>query len=168
MADVGILGVDDRVELIDGEIVEMNPIGSRHASSVGRLTRLFSELVGSKAFVWVQNPVRLSELSEPQPDLALLKPRGHFYADAHPSATDVLLLVEVSDSSLAFDRDVKLALYAAAGIPEVWIVDLSAGVLTTYTSPSGGQFADRRQFRGDDRVKPTQVPGVSLRAGDVF
>ncbi len=125
MAEVDILGEDDRVELIDGEIIEMAPIGRLHAVCVVRLTDLFGETLRRRAIVWAQNPIGLGERSEPQPDLALLRWRPNFYADADPRPEDVLLIIEVADTSLAYDRDIKVPLYARAGIPEVWLVDLN-------------------------------------------
>ncbi len=116
MGQAGILGEDDRLELLEGEIVEMAPIGSRHQAVVDRLTRLFSNRLGDAAVVRVQGPVRLGEETEPQPDLLLLAPRADFYASAHPGPDDVLLLVEVSDSSTEYDREMKLPLYARYGI----------------------------------------------------
>ena len=124
MGQAGILGEDDRLELLEGEIVEMAPIGSRHQSVVDRLTRLFSNRVGDAAVVRVQGPVRLGDDSEPQPDLLLLRRRADFYATAHPGPEDVLLLVEVPDTSTEYDREVKLPLYARHGIAEVWLVGL--------------------------------------------
>src|ERR671938_948293 len=121
MAAAGVFTEDDRVELIEGEIVEMNPIGSRHAACVGRLTKLLERLAGDSAIVWVQNPVQVSDYSEPMPDVALLKRRDDFYAQANPQRTDVLLINEVADSSVEYDRDIKMPLYAGANIPEVWL-----------------------------------------------
>ncbi len=118
MAQAGILTEDDRAELIEGEIVEMAPIGSRHAACVARLTALLSR-VQDRAILWVQNPIRLGEHSEPQPDVALLSLRPDFYAQAHPGPQDVLLLVEVAETSPGDDREVKLFLYARAAISEV-------------------------------------------------
>ena len=128
MGQVGILGEDDRVELLEGEIVEMAPIGSRHQATVDRLTRLFSGRMADAVLVRVQGPVRLAEDSEPQPDVTLLRLRDDFYATAHPGPEDVILLVEVSDSSIEYDREVKLPHYARQVIPEVWIVDLDKEV----------------------------------------
>src|SRR5437868_12357745 len=124
MAAAGVFSEDDRVELIEGEIVEMNPIGSRHAACVGRLTKLLERLTGDRAIVWVQNPVQVSDYSEPLPDVALLNPRDDFYSQATPQATDVLLIIEVAESSLEYDRSIKLPLYARSGIVEVWLVNL--------------------------------------------
>jgi Uma2 family endonuclease len=110
MAQAGILAEDERVELIDGDLIDMTPVGSRNAGAVSRLTRAFSVAVGGDAMVSVQNPIRLDRHSQPQPDLALLRPRADFYADAHPQPADVLLIVEVAEASLDYDRDVKVPL----------------------------------------------------------
>src|SRR6266487_355884 len=124
MGDAGVFAPDARLELIEGEIVEMAPIGSRHAGAVKALNRLFSRLVGDQAVVSVQDPVIIGDRSVPQPDLALLKPRADSYSGAHPTAADVLLMVEVADTTLPFDMDTKVPLYARSGIAEVWVVDL--------------------------------------------
>ena len=137
MAASGILTEDDCVELLDGEIDVMTPIGGRHAACVNRLNRLLGRQVGEAALVSVQHPVRLSTLSEPGPDIALLRPRADDYAQDHPSASDVLLLIEVADTSLDTDRAVKLPLYAQALAPEVWLVDLVADQIHRYTEPHG-------------------------------
>lgn len=135
MAEAGILAPEDRVELIEGEIIAMSPIGSRHAGCVNRLTQLFSEKVSGLAIVSVQNPIRLSDSTEPEPDLALLRPRADFYAQAHPQPADVLLVVEVADHSLAYDRAIKVPLYARAGIPETWVIDLDTETVFVYQQP---------------------------------
>jgi Uma2 family endonuclease len=168
MAEAGILDVDDRVELIDGEVVEMNPIGSRQAACVARLNRLFSTRVLDQAIVWVQNSVRLSGHSELQPDLALLEPRDDFYAHAHPTPMDVLLLVEVADTSGAYDRGLKLPLYAAAEIPEVWVIDLSESVVESFRSPTSGQYRERRVFRDDDELIPYQFRALSIGVAEII
>jgi Uma2 family endonuclease len=136
MTQAGILSEDDRVELIEGEIVQMSPIGSRHARCVRLLNRIFSKGVGDRAIVDVQNPIRLGERLEPQPDVALLRPRPDFYAGVHPGPEDVLLIAEVMERSAAFDREVKAPLYARSGIPEVWWVDLEEEVVEVYREPS--------------------------------
>jgi Uma2 family endonuclease len=135
MGETRILAPDARVELIDGEIFDMAPIGTRHAGAVEHLSCLLRLAGGQLAHVRTQNPVRLGPYSEPQPDIALVRPRDDFYKSAHPSATDVFLLVEVSDASLTFDRAVKAALYAGHGIPELWVVDLPGNTLTRYLHP---------------------------------
>jgi len=144
MGEAGILQEDDRVELIEGEIVEMSPIGSRHAACVNRLVKLFVREVGDSGIVGAQNPVLLPDYSGPQPDVAVLRLREDFYAEAHPTPGDVLLLIEVSDTTLRYDREVKLPLYALAGILEVWIVDLQNGEILTYVSCVHSTFPARR------------------------
>lgn len=150
MGEAGVLGEDDRVELIEGEIIEMSPIRTRHARAVNVLAHLLHQQVGERAIVSVQNPIRLSERSEPQPDLALLRWRDDFYP-VLPSADDVHLVIEVADSSLAFDRSVKLPLYAAGGITEAWLVDLVGGVVEVHLDPSRSGYA-RQSIHGPGEV----------------
>lgn len=168
MAKAGILGGDDRVELIDGEIVEMPPIGSPHASSVMRLIQLFFQQVGSRALVNAQNPVRLEEHSEPQPDIALLRPRNDFYAAAHPGPQDVLLLIEVADTSVDYDRQVKAPLYARAGITEYWLVDLAGQRIEVYRAPAAGEYRQVRLVRQGERLAPEVLPFLELSANDIL
>ena len=126
----GVIAEDDPVELLEGEIVEMSPIGPSHSACIDRLNQLLQRMVGDSAIVRVQSPIRLSEYSAPQPDLTLLQPRHDFYASGHPEPEDILLLIEVSESSLSYDRAVKLPLFALAGIPEVFIVTVSTEIYT--------------------------------------
>jgi len=168
MADAGILGEDDRVELIEGEIVEMPPIGSPHAGTVDQLLDLCTRAAGSRAIVRVQGPVRLSDLSEAVPDLMLLRPRRDFYRRSHPGTADVVLLVEVADTSVAFDRTVKLRLYARAGIREYWIVDLPEGVVEVHRSPAGDAYHDRQEFRPGDRVAPEALPDALIGVAEIL
>ena len=168
MAQAGILGEDDRVELIEGEIVEMPPIGSRHAACVDRLNQLFSAQVGDQAIVRVQSPIRLSELSEPQPDLALLKPRPDFYAAAHPRPEDVLLMIEVAEASVDYDREVKVPLYARAGVPEVWLVDLQGEFIEVHRRPSARGYGEVRQARRGERLAPQALPKLELPVDDLL
>jgi len=163
----GILTSDDRVELLAGEIVEMAPIGSRHAACVSRLTRLFTLALKDRAIVWVQNPVALPPDSEPEPDIAILQPREDFYASGHPRARDVLLLIEVAESSLAVDQLLKLPLYAGAGVVEVWIVDLAAGAIEAYTRPEQGKYGERRVVHGDMGLTPIAFAGLRLCVRDI-
>ncbi len=167
LAEAGILSEDDRVELLEGEIFEMSPISSRHASCVDRLVQLFSERLGRRAIVRVQNPVRLSEYSEPQPDLTLLKPRADFYRAAHPQPDDVLLLVEVSETSGEFDRRVKLPLYATAGIPEVWIVDLSCEQIEVYRDPKPEGY-QQSQIVGRGQTLTAQLLALELPVAEIL
>jgi Uma2 family endonuclease len=168
MLEAGILAEDDRIELIEGEIIEMSPIGDAHAACVIRLTMLFTRLVGLSALVSVQNPIRLGNYSEPQPDLALLKPRGDFYAQGKPTPADVLLVVEVADSSVQFDRNVKVPLYARALIPAVWLVDLNAGVIEIYSQPTGGTYQAVRTARRGDSLTIDSLPGLAIPVDDIL
>jgi len=140
MAEVGILAPDARVELIDGEIIDMAPPGSLHAAAVHRLNEVLVRAVEGRATVLVQNPVRLSEYSEPQPDLALLRRRDDFYSGRHPRPVDVLLVIEIADTSLRFDRETKALLYAAHEIPELWLVDLRGKRLVRHRAPEQGTY----------------------------
>ena len=161
MAGVGLLDESDRVELIDGELVDMAPIGSRHAFWVDRIAEALGSGSRTGYMVRVQNPVLLGERSEPQPDIALVKRNN--YADRHPGTGDILLLIEVSDTTLEYDRDVKLALYARHEIPEVWLIDVNAGELTVYCEPAEGQFRLIRKPTTAEAVSPTLVPDIALR-----
>jgi Uma2 family endonuclease len=166
MAEAGILNEDDRVELLEGEIVEMAPIGSRHASCVTKLIMLFCSHVTGRAVVWAQNPVRLGELSEPQPDVALLRPRPDGYAGGHPRPEDVLLLVEVGDTTAGWDRRHKLPLYASAGVSELWLVDLVAATVHVCRRPEDGAYGEVRVAEPGHRLGPEAFPDVSIDPGD--
>lgn len=168
MLDAGILSEDDRVELLEGEVIAMSPIGSRHAACVNRLNALLSAHVGSAAVVSVQNLIVLDDYSEPQPDLALLQPRTDFYADSHPTPDDVLLLIEVADSSLAFDREEKLPIYAQAGIREVWIVDLVHQQIVVYAEPMAGKYLIKQQYAHGSTVVSTVLPAMRLAADTIL
>jgi Uma2 family endonuclease len=158
MGRAGILSERDRVELVDGEIVTMTPIGPRHAGCVGKATKVFVDAVGDRAIVHPQNPVRLGAYDEPQPDLVLLRPRADSYTTAHPGPGDVLLIVEIADSSLDYDRAVKGHLYAAAGIPEYWLVDLAALTVWRYATPERGAFQDVEPYRRGQSLAPARLP----------
>ncbi len=150
MGEAGVFSPEARLELIEGEIVEMSPIGDRHAACVGWLTRTLTILLQHVALVWTQNPVRLNDRSEPQPGLLVLKPRGDFYGRGKPRPEDVLLLIEVSDTTLNYDGRVKVPLYARAGIPEVWIVNLNDERVETFADTSGGAYQTTAAFsRGE-------------------
>lgn len=142
MGETGILGSADRVELIDGEIIDMSPIGALHAAIVDLLARHFARRAGESVFIRCQNPLRLDDVSEPEPDLVILRPRADFYATAHPGPADAILVVEVADTSLAYDLGVKVPLYARHGIPEVWVIDLGARRTTLFRRPAGGRYAE--------------------------
>lgn len=162
MGEAGILTGDDRVELIEGELVEMNPIGIGHTGAVIALNHLLVQAAGTRAMVSVQLPVRLDAHNEPQPDFALLRPKPSRYRDALPVAADVLLLVEVAESSLRFDRAVKAPLYAAHGIPELWIVDLGGAAVEVHRDPGPDGYASvTRHVRGET-VEAAMLPGLRL------
>lgn len=162
MGEAGILAPEARVELIEGEIIDMAPIGSRHASVVNRLTRIIVPAVGERAIVQVQGPVRLSELSEPEPDIALLKPRADYYRDALPGAADVLLLIEVADSTQRYDRRIKVPLYARHGVPEVWVIDLENALVHFHRRPGGGAYADISATERPAVTPIAALPGVAI------
>ncbi|GBC85859.1 hypothetical protein HRbin11_02317 [bacterium HR11] len=168
MLAAGILTEDSRVELIEGEIIAMAPIGSRHAACVDRLNRLLTDRVGGRAIVRVQSPIRLSRHTEPQPDVALLRPRSDFYASGHPGPGDVLLVVEVAETSADYDRQVKLPLYGRAGIPEAWLVDLAGEVVEVYRRPGRRGYREvGRHGRGS--VLTLQAwPDVGLAVDEIL
>jgi Uma2 family endonuclease len=167
MVPAGVLHEDSRVELIDGEIIDMTPIGSPHASTVNRFIREWSRWVGERALVSAQNPLRLSDLSEPEPDFMLLAPRSDDYAEGHPGPTEVFLLVEVSDSSLAYDRGVKVPLYARSGIPEVWIVDLAARAIEVHRRPGPDGYGETFVVGIGDTVAPLAFPDHEMEVGSI-
>ena len=168
MTDAGILSPDDRVELIEGEVIRMSPIAKFHASCVNRITSLFTELVGRRAIVSVQNPVRLNDFSEPQPDVALLKPRDDFYASRQPGPEDVLLIVEVADTSASYDRAVKIPLYAQAGIPEVWLADLPGDFVGVFASPVNGRYQNIREARRGETLTLSSLAEITVRIEDLL
>lgn len=157
MDRTGLLEPDARVELIEGEVVHMPPIGSRHGSTVDFLDHLLDRAIGDRARVRCQLPVRLGSISEPVPDIAVVRSRSDRYSRSHPTATDVILLVEVSHSTLRYDNNVKVPLYARYGIPDVWIVDLKKRQLHTFRSPSEGHYRD---IASTANPGETAVPGM--------
>jgi Uma2 family endonuclease len=168
MAEAGVLGDPRRVELIDGEIFDMAAIGSPHAEVTNRLARLFSRALRDEAaLVNVQSPLRLDAYNEPEPDLMILRPRAGGYRASHPSAADVLLLVEVSETSLAYDRGVKLGLYAKFGVPEVWVIDLIGGAVEVYREPKEGAYAAHERLT-QGLLAPALVPGVTIDAAGLI
>jgi Uma2 family endonuclease len=162
MAEAGILTRAHRVELIDGEIIDLNAIGSPHAALTNRLVRQFARAAADGlALVSVQNPLRLDDFNEPEPDLVLLRPRPDDYRASHPSDADALLLIEVSDTSLVYDRGRKLALYAQFDVPEVWIVDLAGAAVEVFRQPKEGAYASQER-RTSGTLSPALLPGVAI------
>ena len=168
MAEVGILRPDERVELINGEVIVMAPIGNPHATGVRRIERVFSQTAGSSVTISGQNPVLIGERSTPQPDVAILRYREDDYFGKSPSAEDVLLVIEVSDTSLAYDRNVKVNLYAQANIPETWIANLSDDCIETFTGPGPDGYATHTIYRRGDRIAPSTLPDVEFAVDDLL
>lgn len=162
MAEFGVLDADARVELIEGEIIDMAPMGTRHRAAVMQLGRRLERAVGDAAHVSVRLPLRLSEDSEPEPDLALLKPRDDAYAAAMPTGADTLLVVEVADTTLAYDVRVKVPLYARHGVAEVWVLDLGAGLWRRFAALRCGAYADAVALERPGRVALPGLPGCSV------
>jgi Uma2 family endonuclease len=168
LGELGVLDEDDRVELLDGQIVEMTPIGAAHAACVNRLNALLSRLLGSDTCVSVQNPVVLAERWEPHPDLAVLHRAGGLSGAWLPGPQDVLLVIEVADTSLERDRDVKIPRYAAAGIPEAWLVDLVGDSITVCRGPGPDGYREIGTVTRGDTLQPLRLPGVALSADEIL
>ncbi len=168
MAQIGVLKQTDRVELIHGEIIDMTPIGNEHSGIVDQLAQFLHEATRKQAIVRVQNPIRLNTASEPQPDLILLRPRSDFYRKGHPRPQDALLLIEVADSSLDFDRNIKIPLYAAAGIPEVWIVNLTGKSLEVFRNPANGQYIQTQTLKAPASIASLAFPDHALSLAELF
>jgi Uma2 family endonuclease len=168
MGEVGILGEHDRVELIEGELIAMSPIGSPHSGTVNTLTRLLVMALGARGIVAVQNPVQLDDRSEPQPDFAVLKPRPDDYRLSTPRPEDVLLLIEIADSSLNYDRTVKRSLYAQHGIPEFWIVNVASKEVDVCRQPAGDGYASISRVGPDAVMEIERLPGTAISAAALF
>lgn len=168
MGEVGIFHPEVRLELIEGEIIEMAPIGSPHAATVRILHKLLGDRCGDRALVSGQSPLIVGSRSVPEPDLALLKPRADAYRKAHPTAEDVLLVIEVSDTTLRFDLKTKVPLYARAAIPEVWVVDVNAEVVHVFRQPGPAGFGSSTIVSGASSVACAALPAVKIEARELF
>jgi Uma2 family endonuclease len=169
MVQAGVFAPEARIELIEGEIIEMSPIGDPHASIVDRLTMLMTRHLGDRTIVRVQGPTRFITLSSrPQPDLAILRPRPDYYAGGSPGVADIHLLIEVMDTSVEYDRRRKTPLYARAGVSEVWLVDIPAGILDVHRRPGQRGYEDLRTARRGERVSPQAFPDVVVRVEDIL
>ncbi len=166
MGEAGIFSEDDRVELIEGEIIDMTPIGSGHANTVDELVRMIAPRLREDKRLRVQNPIVLDHTNEPQPDLAIIKNRS--YSDAHPGPEDILLLIEVADTSLTYDRTVKIPLYARHGIAEAWLVDLPGKAVEIFRYPSPNGYLDVDRHRPGQRLQALLVPEVEVDPGELF
>ncbi len=163
MGEAGVFDVADRIELVDGDLIDMAPIGQEHAAVTSRLVEAFVVACAGRATVWPQNPIWLDEASEPQPDVAVLRRRDDFYAmGERPGAADVLLAVEVADSSLRFDQTVKLPMYARAGVAEVWIVDVKRGVVEAYSDPAGEEYGRMVEYAAGQLVALVLAPEIMI------
>ncbi len=168
MVKAGILREDDRVELIAGEVLEMSPIGTRHAACVDRLNAVLSRQVGSNAIVRVQSPILLDDYSEPQPALALLQVRDDYYMYGHPTPMDVLLVIEVSESSMVYDHEVKLPLYAEAGLREVWLVNIPTETIERYAQPVTGHYQTTEMLGRGQTLNSTMLPDFAVAVDMLF
>jgi Uma2 family endonuclease len=168
MGKAGIFKEGDRVELIDGEVVRMNPIGPGHSGRVMRLTGIFAPLVPHRAILSVQNPFQFRPRQQPQPDVTLLRPREDFYTTSHPTAADTLLLIEVADSSLDYDRDTKVRIYAQAGVQEYWIIDLVNIQLLVYRQPVSGRYRSIQTFTREAIIQPLEFPDITINVAEIL
>ena len=168
MGEAGILGEDDRVELLDGEIVQITPIGSRHAACVDRVVDCFRTLPADRAIIRVQSPIRLSDRSAPEPDVTLLRRRADFYDDRLPGPEDVLLIVEVAETSVDYDRDRKLPLYARAGVAEVWLLDIPARQIHACLDARSGTYRSVRRYKAGEELAPAAFPELRVRVSDLL
>ena len=168
MGQTGIISEDERVELVCGEVIEMSPIGERHAACVDFLTQLITLRLRRGAIVRVQNPIQLDDYSEPQPDIAVLKRRDDFYRHAHPRPEDVLVVIEVSDSTLEYDRKVKVPLYARAGIPETWVVNLRGERIKTYADPAKGAYQTITSYARGDELQSRSLAALRVSVAEVL
>jgi len=168
MSEAGILSEDDRVELMEGEIIKMSPIGSRHAACVKRFNTLLHRKAGQAVIVSIQDPIRLDDYSEPEPDVALLRPRTDFYSQAHPTPNDVILIIEVADTSLEYERTVKLPLYARAGIAEVWLAIVTRDTVEAFSRPLNGAYQEFREAKRGDVLSPAGFPDLLLSVDEIL
>lgn len=168
MAEAGIFTENDRVELWEGEIIAMAPIGSRHAKCVTEQQHRFEQQLGERAVVRVQQPVLLFPDSEPEPDIVIARPRSDGYGSSHPGPEDVLLIIEVADTSLAYDRDTKIPRYGREGIPEAWLWDLGSEQVYVYQEPGPPGYRSVRIFGRGDSLTPSAFPDVRIPVNDVL
>ncbi len=168
MIQQGILTSNDKIELLEGDLIKMSAVGPRHAACVDRLSEILRTEFGKSVTLRHQNPVELSDKSEPEPDIAILKRREDFYAQAHPAPSDVLFLIEISESTLKIDRGVKLSAYAKAGIVEYWIVNLQEDIIEVYSNPAGNSYQLARIVHRHETLSPILLPSVVLEADEVL
>lgn len=167
MATAGILCDTDRVELINGDIIDMSPINSEHAGMVNRLLRVLTKKLLGKAIMTIQNPIHLDDISEPEPDLTIAKIREDDYISAHPRPKDVFVVIEVADTSLDKDREIKAPLYAKHGIPEYWIVNLKDKQIELFRQPSNGEYGQALIFSAKGKIE-SEILEFSLEYQEIF
>ena len=168
LGEAGILRQDARLELIEGEIIEMSPIGSFHAACVNFLSRLLNRLFGDGHIVATQNPILLNDFSEPQPDVTLLRWRDDYYREAHPTPADVLLVIEVADTTVVADRKVKIPLYARSGVAEAWLVNIPEERIEIYSDPSGNVYQRVEVFGRGQEARSHTVEGLAVSVGELL
>ncbi len=168
MMKAGVLSENHRVELIEGEVLKMSPSGSRHAACVSRLDTLLHHQFGQIGIVRAQSPIHLDDFSEPQPDIALLRPRPDFYENQHPMPEDVLLVIEVAETSVEYDRNVKMPLYARAGLPEAWLVNLPKNILEVFTQPVNGKYKKSLKLKRGESFQSQTVPNLSINVDEIL
>ena len=168
MGEAGIFPAISHLELINGEIIEMAPIGSHHASHLKRLIHLFSGVIQDSAIIAAQDPLQLNDFSEPEPDFMLLHPSADFYYANHPQAQDVFLLVEIADSSVDYDQTQKLRLYAQHKIPEYWLLNINDGCLEVYRQPYKASYAEKNTLRSGDKITLSQLENISIEIADIL
>ncbi len=168
MRETGILTEDDRVELLDGEIFVMSPIGPRHVGIVNKLNQLLTRQAADQGIMSVQNPIRLNDYSEPQPDIAVLNPRDDYYSHALATPDDILLVIEIADASLDFDREEKLPRYAQANISEVWIVDVNRQIIEQYTEPLRGEYTQLHKILPGSQIQATKIRSIQFLSDQIF
>ncbi len=168
MTELGILPEESGWEIVDGYLIDKMSIGSKHASTVKRLNRILTKLVKDNAIVSVQDPIRLDDYNEPEPDIALLKPREDFYSKNHPLPQEILLLIEVSDSTIEYDRKIKKTLYAKAGITEFWIINLQDDTLEFYSQPKNGNYRLARILESGETLKLNSIENLTLTINEIL
>ena len=168
MHEAGFFGDSDRLELINGEVKPMSPIGRKHGACINRLVARFTQRLGTRIVLSVQNSIRLDDNSQPQPDLAILKPRDDFYESGLPTPEDILLIIEVADSSIDYDRDVKSPLYSTAGIPEMWLFDVNQKIIEAYSQPSRFGYKQIHRYNEGDTLSIPAFPDIMFNWNELF
>lgn len=168
MTEIGILPEESGWEIIDGYLIDKMTIGSKHASIVKRLNKILTNLVGNQAVISIQDPIHINDYNEPEPDVALLAPRKDFYSKSHPMPTDVLLLIEVSDSTIEYDREVKKMLYAEAEIQEFWLINLKNNTVEVYSQPKNGSYYSTRILEAGETIKLTTIENLQLSVEEIL